>query len=103
MSLSRVRAVSSGKRPGRPTWPSTETWLPRICSSSTVTCGRWMKPPPSSALAMRRSASAAVSPPRRTAPISGIVTVPLSLMRDSSVRSGFWKTCTRTTSPAAIT
>ena len=39
MSLRRVLTVSSGKRPGRATWPSTETWLPRICTERDVDLG----------------------------------------------------------------
>ena len=39
MSLTRTLLVSSGKRPGFCTWPSTDTWLPRTCSSTMLTCG----------------------------------------------------------------
>ena len=48
---------------------------------------------------MRFSAAGMVSPPTVTAPISGKLICPPSEMRASTVRSGFWKTVARTTSP----
>src|SRR5688500_14135890 len=66
---------------------------------ATCTCGLTRNLPRLSAPAICEPASEADRPATFTSPMSGTEIVPRSLMRVSSVRSGCWKTVTRTASP----
>ena len=54
-----------------------------------VTCGRLTKPPSLSAFSILAWAAEAVMLPIAIAPINGMLTEPVSEMRDSMLRSGF--------------
>ena len=58
-----MSATSIGKRPGRLTWPSTEAWLPRTCTTSMLTCGCFTKLPLRRPSAISFSAWLTVRPP----------------------------------------
>jgi len=61
MSVRRIDGSSMEYRPGRFTWPSTETWRLRYCVTSTVTWARGTKLPVLRRFAILISACAGVS------------------------------------------
>src|SRR6266581_1370328 len=100
MSVRFELVSSSGYRPGRATWPSTETCRLRTRITFRLTWGFSTNFPSISCPAIRASAPAGVRPAIAISPIRGKVMVPRSEMRVSVVRSGFWNTVMRTESPS---